>query len=376
MRPLPILSLSLGVVAVTIALFSVLRDTTPPELWFEVSERVPADQPFDLFISASEPSTFRLRYGELALERVSQDLMVSLLALPGSNEITVEVADGAGNVSEAVISVVGVPAVAGVLEAPVAVRAGEPFTAVLSWPDGQAVIREAELVLEGGPYELLAADGHLTLLGAAPLAAGTAQLHLEARLVDEFAREWLQNLVVDVPGGSEPVQELNVPAATLQVVTEDGRVREREALEQAYAQAVSRPLWQEPFLLPIEGRSTSGFALPRRYAPGGPVSYHEGSDIAAPSGTEIRASNRGIVRIADFYPIKGGLVAIDHGMGVFSLYFHQSELLVEVGDEVERGEVIGLVGSTGLSTGPHLHWEMRLGGSATNPLAWVDRTWP
>jgi murein DD-endopeptidase MepM/ murein hydrolase activator NlpD len=69
-------------------------------------------------------------------------------------------------------------------------------------------------------------------------------------------------------------------------------------------------------------------------------------------------------------------VVLDHGGGVFSLYFHQSRIRVEVGDEVRRGEVIGEVGTTGLSTGPHLHWEVRVNGTATNPLEWVDKVVP
>ena len=82
------------------------------------------------------------------------------------------------------------------------------------------------------------------------------------------------------------------------------------------------------------------------------------------------------MRVAGFYPIKGGLVVLDHGGGVFSLYFHQSEILVEAGQRVRRGEVVGEVGSTGLSTGPHLHWEMRVAEEPTNPLEWVGKVVP
>ena len=84
----------------------------------------------------------------------------------------------------------------------------------------------------------------------------------------------------------------------------------------------------------------------------------------------------GIVQVADFYPIKGGLVAIDHGGGVTSLYFHQSKILVSVGDEVARGDVIGESGATGLVTGPHLHWEMQVLGRPSDPLSWVERLVP
>ena len=134
--------------------------------------------------------------------------------------------------------------------------------------------------------------------------------------------------------------------------------------------------WTKEFILPIAGHGTSGFGVPRRYVHGGNVSYHHGEDIGASAGTKIAATNDGTVLAADFYPIKGGFVAIDHGAGVMSFYFHQSKLFVEVGQEVKAGDIIGEVGTTGLSTGPHLHWEMRVHRIATDPMEWVGKILP
>jgi murein DD-endopeptidase MepM/ murein hydrolase activator NlpD len=172
------------------------------------------------------------------------------------------------------------------------------------------------------------------------------------------------------------VQELNIAASTLSVITPEARALEAETLAAAAPDPADPPRWSEPFLLPVEGRGSSGFARARRYAPGGPVSFHEGEDIAAPTGTPIRATNAGVVVVAGPYPIKGGMTVIDHGAGVSSRYYHQSRIDVRVGDVVARGQVIGAVGSTGLSTGPHLHWEMRVAGVASDPLAWVGRMRP
>ena len=151
---------------------------------------------------------------------------------------------------------------------------------------------------------------------------------------------------------------------------------ELELMEAGVAAGAPRPLWSEPFLMPITGRETSGFADARRYVAGGRVSYHNGLDIAAPQGTPVAVANDGVVVVAGQYPVKGGWVMVDHGFGVFSHYFHMSRIDVQVGQEVSRGEVIGAVGSTGLATGPHLHWEVRVGLAPTNPLEWVDRAWP
>jgi len=106
------------------------------------------------------------------------------------------------------------------------------------------------------------------------------------------------------------------------------------------------------------------------------VSHHSGLDLASPEGTPIHATNDGTVVLARELPISGNVVAIDHGDGVVSLYFHQSKILVHDGESVKRGDIIGRVGTTGLSTGPHLHWEMRVDGVPTNPLAWVGHTFP
>ncbi|MEX2543464.1 MAG: M23 family metallopeptidase [Trueperaceae bacterium] len=360
----------------TLALSSARRDVTPPEVYSEVEARVPAAAPFELFLSANEPVTYRLSYGELELEQVSQDLTVSLLALAGSHEISVVASDAAGNATSLTHEVQGVPAAVPVLEVPAAVGAGEPFTVVTRWNDSGAALTESVLSVPSAHGTSLHGRNSITFLSVAPLGSADSLWPVEARLVDEFGRVTAATAELRIVASRNPVEELNVAASTLSVITPAGRELEREAFELAFAESLPIPQWSKEFVLPIEGRSTSGFGFPRRYAPGGPVSYHEGSDIGAPTGTPILATNAGLVRIAEFFPIKGGLTIIDHGAGVSSLYFHQSTILVEAGEAVAAGQVIGEVGSTGLSTGPHLHWEMRVAGVPSNPMAWVGRLWP
>ena len=130
-------------------------------------------------------------------------------------------------------------------------------------------------------------------------------------------------------------------------------------------------------MLPTEGETSSSFGASRQYGPGGNISYHQGADLAAPEGTPVRATNAGTVRVADFFPIKGGLVVLDHGGGVFSLYFHQSKIRVKVGDEVARGQVVGEVGSTGASRpGRTCTGRCGLVRWRTNPLEWVGKVVP
>lgn len=101
----------------------------------------------------------------------------------------------------------------------------------------------------------------------------------------------------------------------------------------------------------------------------GKKSMHTGTDIPAPSGTKVKAAGSGKVILAGWYGAYGNAVIIDHGAGYTSLYGHNSSLAVAVGDTVVAGQIVSYVGSTGLSTGPHLHFEVRINGEPTNPLA-------
>jgi murein DD-endopeptidase MepM/ murein hydrolase activator NlpD len=127
------------------------------------------------------------------------------------------------------------------------------------------------------------------------------------------------------------------------------------------------PAWRGPFLQPVSGSIVSGFGYRRHPILGG-VRFHYGVDIAAPFGTTIRAAADGVVVFAGWRRAYGNTVIIDHGNGLATLYAHCSELLVSEGAVVRQGQPIARVGSTGLATGPHLHFEVRRYGEPVNPL--------
>ena len=354
------------------------RDTTPPELWIEAPWTVAAGRPFDVHVTASKPVTFRLRYGDDLVEEVAQELFATLVAAPGRVVLQVDAVDGAGGVALAVREVEGRVPPQPSIAAPAVVEAGDPLAVWVDLgqlPSGVRAldVRSVELTLDGAPLDLLQRPEGWVALSAVPIAAAAGERYLHLTVVDEFDVRHEVGHVVEVRSNPRPVELLSIPAATLALVTPAGRVEEAEAMAAALAAVPREPRWAETFLLPVEGRDTSGFGDPRRYGVGGNVSYHLGADIAAPVGTPILATNDGIVRVAGFYPIKGGWVVLDHGQGVTSHYFH---LAVAEGDVVTRGDVIGAVGSTGLSTGPHLHWEVRVDGVPTNPMAWVGERYP
>ena len=99
---------------------------------------------------------------------------------------------------------------------------------------------------------------------------------------------------------------------------------------------------------------------------------HEGEDLSAAAGTPVSAPAAGTVVLAEPLFVRGNAVVLDHGQGVYSGYWHLSELAVTVGERVTVGQRLGAVGSTGLSTGAHLHWELHVAGVAVDPLQWVE----
>lgn len=109
---------------------------------------------------------------------------------------------------------------------------------------------------------------------------------------------------------------------------------------------------------------------------GVPVGYHEGIDYRGGIGSPFYAPEAGRVVVAERLMVRGGTVYLDHGAGVVTGYFHQNGLLVNVGDWVNKGDLLGWVGAEGLTTGPHLHWEVRVNGRWVNPIPWLERSFP
>ncbi|KKW67847.1 peptidase M23 [Lampropedia cohaerens] len=134
--------------------------------------------------------------------------------------------------------------------------------------------------------------------------------------------------------------------------------REQAAVAAARQRNDDRADFAQKFIWPVEGRISGRFGRARVYD-GVPGTPHSGLDIAAPQGTPVRAPAAGIVTFAnDDLFLTGGTLLIDHGFGISSNFLHLSRIDVKVGDRVEQGQTIAAVGSTGRSTGPHLHWGM------------------
>ncbi|MGE5597735.1 MAG: M23 family metallopeptidase [Hyphomicrobiales bacterium] len=143
-------------------------------------------------------------------------------------------------------------------------------------------------------------------------------------------------------------------------------------LHQIYSQVTPQKLWSGSWLVPVPGPLTTHFGEQRSYNGSEPSGHHGGTDIGAEEGTPVVATNAGRVVMARQVQLRGNMVIIDHGGGLFSGYAHLSAFAVAEGQMVAQGDVIGYVGTTGLSTGAHLHWEMAIDGVMLDAMRFTD----
>jgi murein DD-endopeptidase MepM/ murein hydrolase activator NlpD len=155
--------------------------------------------------------------------------------------------------------------------------------------------------------------------------------------------------------------------ADLDPETERRAIAEGEHLQTLYRTISPERLWRGAFTRPVAGTEPpEGFGA-RRIINGKPRAPHGGADYTASRGTPVVAVNSGRVALVAEYFFPGRLVALDHGLGLYTLYFHLDTVAVSEGERVGRGQTLGTVGSTGRATGPHLHFGAHLGGARVDP---------
>jgi murein DD-endopeptidase MepM/ murein hydrolase activator NlpD len=221
-----------------------------------------------------------------------------------------------------------------------------------------------------GRYWALVGVDSLTAPGSYPLTLQVAELESGDLLTMQET--------LTVMKGNFSAYNVVVPADRTSLLEPALAQAEREKVNAVFARVSESRLWEGPFGFPLAGdlRTTAPFGQRRSYG-GGPVtSYHTGHDYGADAGTPIMAPITGTVSLAEPLQVRGNVVILDHGLGVFSAFWHLSRIDVETGQSVGEGEIVGLVGSTGLSTGPHLHWEMRVLGVPVDPIQWTEQAFP
>lgn len=181
-------------------------------------------------------------------------------------------------------------------------------------------------------------------------------------------RTFRVDVKIAIRQGTFPVQELTLPKAMTQFDRETlERIRqEADRLGERFSRISSPPVWRVPFLPPVADFRPKGFGA-RRIINGEPRSPHAGVDVDLPAGTPVVAIADGTVAFAGEQFFGGNSVVLDHGGGVFSIYYHLRNSVVVEGRKVSRGEPIGAVGSSGRATGPHLHFSVRAAGGRIDP---------
>jgi len=151
--------------------------------------------------------------------------------------------------------------------------------------------------------------------------------------------------------------------------TERRAEAEGRQLQMLYRTISPERLWRGAFVRPVAGtEAPSGFGA-RRIINGKARAPHGGADYSVARGTPVVAANAGRVALVAEYFFPGRLIAVDHGLGLHTLYFHLDTVAVAEGDRVDRGQTLGTVGATGRATGPHLHFGAQLGGARIDPAA-------
>ncbi|WP_069998558.1 M23 family metallopeptidase [Cellulosilyticum sp. I15G10I2] len=191
--------------------------------------------------------------------------------------------------------------------------------------------------------------------------------------VSDVRTKRLTTLEVKIFPKTFDVQYLKVSKSTAAIATTNNSAKDQVHFDAARANPIQEKLWNGAFIQPAKGRITTDYCA-TRYTNDNPTpSRHLAIDIANNTGTPIMASNNGKVVLAKKLIITGNTIVIDHGLGVFTSYFHLSKILVKEKDFVKKGDIIGKMGSTGYSTGPHLHFAIWKDGTFLNPWTFFEK---
>ncbi|UCE35561.1 MAG: M23 family metallopeptidase [Deltaproteobacteria bacterium] len=182
-----------------------------------------------------------------------------------------------------------------------------------------------------------------------------------------------QYITVTVLSKDHGTRRITVPRDMVELDSETlARVRkEIEVVKGLFTRSAENPLWWGRWTRPVPGNVISPFGC-RNIVNDMERSPHSGIDLKAPAGTPVKVTNRGDVVLTANHFFSGKSIIIDHGGGIHSMYFHLSRISIKAGEMVKKGDLIGLTGSSGRVTGPHLHFGIRLDGRRINPLKLIE----
>ncbi len=263
---------------------------------------------------------------------------------------------------------------------PVAVELSFDFVQLLPGSAGTVMVTGWDVASVEGRFDGRPLDFHregesLVAFIAASLDIARDDQYLEATVRLYSGEEVHYRLPVEIAWVDWGQQNIVLPSNLGYLLEPALNDAETALLKDIYAKNTPQRFWDGPFALPLFGATTSPFGVYRTYNSSFSA-RHTGQDIRANTGTPVYASATGQVALAERLEIRGNTVILDHGWGVFTAYCHLSDISVRPGQMVEVGQVVGLSGNTGRSTGPHLHWEMAVSGTWIDPMTWVEPALP
>ncbi len=194
--------------------------------------------------------------------------------------------------------------------------------------------------------------------------------------VDAGGRQTSMTASIQVAAGKFYYETIPVAASQQGLLAPDIVAAERNQLASLYGAFTPQRYWSGLFMLPTTGNITSVFGSRREYVGAIFNNYHEGVDFWGVGGTPVYAPADGVVVWAQPLKIRGNALIIDHGWGVLSGFYHLAQVEAVTGQRVRQGQVVARIGNTGLSTGSHLHWDLRVRNMNVDPLQWTRRVFP
>lgn len=184
----------------------------------------------------------------------------------------------------------------------------------------------------------------------------------------------VKNINVDIKQYPYPVESITLSKTVSALMASK---IERELVNKALSSQNEKKYWSGKFIYPSDARQSTQYGVKRKFnGVLSPDYFHKGLDFAGQTGSPVKAPADGIISLAGYnskgFVVNGNCLFIDHGHGVVSGYLHLNEISVKEGDFVKKGQNIGKVGSTGIATGPHLHWGIYVNGKPVEPLYWVN----
>jgi murein DD-endopeptidase MepM/ murein hydrolase activator NlpD len=240
----------------------------------------------------------------------------------------------------------------------------------------RAPLQQITGTLADRPLRFAQKEGEYIALSGVAALQDAGVYDITIRVIAENGTANAVNGRVQVGAGRFAFENLTVGQKLVPLLDPQVNVDERAALDTIFAQFSGTQYWQGPLQLPIGAKIVSYYGTRRNFNRGTLRTFHSGIDLTTGAGTPIKAAAPGRVAAVQPFKIRGNVVILDHGRGVFTIYCHLSKFNVKTGQIVNVGDVIGYSGNTGRSLGPHLHWELAVGGVTVDPLQALNTELP